>query len=156
MRRFLTITGLALLALVWAKCNASEPPTDSPIGLWQTYDETSGLLRALVRIKAQNGLLVGRIEQTHKLPGDKDDGAYCNKCSDDRKGQPLEGMVILTGLRENGEFYDGGEILDPENGITYRCRIRVFEKGQLLDVRGYIGVSLFGRSQTWRRHIESQ
>ena len=64
------------------------------------------------------------------------------------------GMTILWGLTKQGEEYRGGEILDPENGEIYRARIKLIDNGQKLDVRGFIGVSLFGRSQIWLREGE--
>jgi uncharacterized protein (DUF2147 family) len=60
-------------------------------------------------------------------------------------------MTILWGLKKQGDEYQGGEILDPENGKIYRARMRLVDDGKKLDVRGFIGFSLFGRSQIWLR-----
>ena len=66
-------------------------------------------------------------------------------------------MKILRGLRWDGEEYSGGEILDPDDGSVYRCKLRVTGAGQKLEVRGFIGISLFGRTQIWlqigRAHV---
>jgi uncharacterized protein (DUF2147 family) len=77
--------------------------------------------------------------------------AVCDKCTDERKGQKIIGMTIVKGIKQKGDAYEGGEILDPDNGKTYRCKMKVLESGKKLEVRGFIGISLFGRSQTWLR-----
>jgi uncharacterized protein (DUF2147 family) len=77
--------------------------------------------------------------------------AVCDKCTDERKGQKIIGMTIVKGLKEKNGSYQGGEILDPDNGKTYKCKMKLDETGNKLEVRGFIGVSLFGRSQTWTR-----
>jgi uncharacterized protein (DUF2147 family) len=84
------------------------------------------------------------------LPTDTGD-AVCDKCTDERKGQPIIGMTIVNGLKKNGEKYDGGKILDPDNGKIYKCKMTLNKAGDELEVRGYIGFSLIGRSQTWKR-----
>ena len=75
----------------------------------------------------------------------------CDKCTDERKGQKIVGMTIVKGIKKKGDNYEGGEILDPDNGKTYKCKMKLDSTGNKLEVRGYIGVSLFGRSQTWTR-----
>lgn len=94
-----------------------------------------------------NGKLYGRIEATL----DPNAKQVCEKCKDERKGQPIVGMVILRGLAMHGDESSGGDIVDPDNGSVYRCKLRVQEHGSQLSVRGYIGFSLLGRSQTWTR-----
>jgi uncharacterized protein (DUF2147 family) len=121
----------------------------SPVGLWRTIDDATGKAQSVVRIVENAGVLSGRIEHIFdSAPGW--DGR-CGKCRDERKDQPVLGMVILTNLRKSGDDYTGGEILDPESGNVYRCRLRVVEGGQKLEVRGFIGISLFGRTQLWLR-----
>lgn len=77
----------------------------------------------------------------------------CDKCTDERKGQKIIGMTIAKHLKKtaNGAIYDSGEILDPENGKTYKCKMTLSPNGNELEVRGFIGFSLLGRSQTWKR-----
>ena len=133
-------------ALCLATAVALAAPT-SPVGTWLTFDD-DGHESGKVEIVEQGGLLYGRIvgiDDSAKRAG------RCDKCGDDRHGQPAMGLQILRGMRADGERWDGGEILDPETGSTYRCTMRVSEDGARLVVRGFIGVSLFGRSQTWRR-----
>jgi len=120
----------------------------SPVGVWRTFDDKTGRENGLVRIWAQNGVLYGNIAG---VVDPADAKKSCDKCGDDRKGKPLIGLNILRGLHQDGNQWDGGEILDPETGRTYRCSMRVKDGGRQLVVRGYLGISLLGRSETWRR-----
>jgi uncharacterized protein (DUF2147 family) len=122
----------------------------SPVGLWRTIDDQTGKPRGLVRITETNGEYQARVEKTFPKPGE-DSNPKCEKCNGTRQNQPIIGMTILWGLKKQGDEYQGGEILDPENGKVYRARIKVEDGGKKLDVRGFIGFSLFGRSQTWVR-----
>ena len=126
---------------------AQAQSADSPAGLWKTIDDQTKEPKALIRIAEQNGVLTGRIERI--LAGRPD--AVCEQCADERKGRPVQGMTILSGLRKEGDEWAGGEILDPGNGKTYRARVKLVDGGRRLDVRGYIGTPRFGRSQTWVR-----
>ena len=123
---------------------------DSPAGLWKTIDDKTGKERSLVRIVNNDGVFEGRVEQVFSLPGD-DPSHLCKKCGGERKDQPIIGMTFLWGLKKDGDQYSGGEILDPKTGTIYRAKMKVIEGGRKLEVRGYIGWSLFGRSQTWLR-----
>jgi uncharacterized protein (DUF2147 family) len=123
---------------------------DTPTGLWKTIDDKTGKERSVVRIVDNNGVLEGRVEQVFPLPGD-DPSHLCKKCEGERKDKPIIGMTFLWGLKKDGDQYSGGEILDPKNGKIYRAKMKIIEGGRKLEVRGYIGLSLFGRSQTWIR-----
>jgi uncharacterized protein (DUF2147 family) len=138
--------GTLLLAFGALTCHAAE--ADSPVGLWRTIDDKSGRARSAVRIYEEGGRLFGRIERGYDP---REDDRVCSLCTDERRGKPLRGMVIMRNLRVEGDEYVDGDILDPDNGTVYRCKIRLAEGGQKLVVRGYVGVSLFGRSQTWER-----
>jgi uncharacterized protein (DUF2147 family) len=121
----------------------------SPVGLWRTIDDATGKPRGLVRIYEQDGKLFGRIEGT-LIPDDPPD-QVCDQCTDERKGMKKLGLVILRNLRRDGDAWDRGDILDPDNGKVYRCRVRVVDDNRSLEVRGYIGVPVFGRTQMWQR-----
>jgi uncharacterized protein (DUF2147 family) len=124
----------------------------SPVGLWKTIDDKTKKERSLVRIvEAAGGVLVGRIEK--RLDPEAKADAVCDKCSDDRKGKAMDGLEIIRGVKkaDGGELWDGGHILDPEEGKTYKVRLTPAEGGRKLDVRGYIGAPLLGRTQTWIR-----
>jgi uncharacterized protein (DUF2147 family) len=121
----------------------------TPAGLWKTIDDNTGKPRSLIRISENNGEYSAVVEKglLETDTGDK----VCDKCTDERKGQKIIGMTIAKGLKQNGSKYDGGEILDPDNGKIYKCKMTLNEAGDKLEVRGYIGISLIGRSQTWLR-----
>ena len=122
----------------------------SPVGLWKNVDDASGKPRALIRITESSGALLGRIEKVFPAPNE-DPNPKCSKCEGANKNAPVIGLVILTGLTKNGDDYAGGEILDPDNGKVYRSKVRLTDNGKKLSVRGYIGVPMLGRSQTWMR-----
>jgi len=101
-----------------------------------------------VRIWERGGKLYGKIVKLLRVADD----AVCDNCRGNKKNQPLLGMMIMWNLeKQDDEWYDDGRIMDPDNGKTYRCKIRVTSGGRKLDVRGYLGISLFGRTQTWNR-----
>jgi uncharacterized protein (DUF2147 family) len=121
----------------------------TPVGLWNTISDTDGRPTAIVEILEDNGEYVG-IVRGLLVPAEPED-SVCGKCSGDRKDQRIVGMEIMRHMRADGDEWSGGEILDPENGKTYRAKMKLADGGQKLIVRGYIGFSLFGRSQTWVR-----
>lgn len=121
----------------------------TPAGLWKTIDDKSGKPRSLIRITENNGEYSAVVEKG--LLATDTGEAVCDKCTDERKGQRIVGMTIVKGIKKKGNSYEGGEILDPDNGKTYKCKMKLDETGNKLEVRGFIGVSLFGRSQTWLR-----
>ena len=131
----------ALPAVVFAQAAAS------PVGLWKTVDDETKQVKSLIRIVERDGMLTGRVE---KILSDKPD-AKCEKCTDERKDQPVLGMTIITGMTRDGDQWEHGKILDPNNGKVYSSRMKLHDGGKSLEVRGFIGVALFGRSQTWIR-----
>ncbi|HZX26395.1 MAG TPA: DUF2147 domain-containing protein [Telluria sp.] len=146
MRAYL-LAGIGMLAFAMAGAWADE---SSPVGLWKNIDDVSGKPRALIRITETNGVLQGRIEKLFREPNE-DANPKCDKCSDYRKDQPVVGMLILTGLKKDGDEYNGGDILDPNNGKIYRSKLHLVDGGRKLNVRGYIGLPMLGRTQTWLR-----
>jgi uncharacterized protein (DUF2147 family) len=146
MRNVLPVTLLALLL----SAPLAHADDTSPVGLWQTIDDTTHKPTALIRITEQNGQLQGRIEKLILAPG-ADPNPSCVACSGALKDQPVVGLTILSGLKKDGAIYNGGEILDPNNGKTYRSKLTLLDGGKKLEVRGYIGTPLLGRSQTWVR-----
>ena len=143
-----TISKLVLLALLVS--SSAFGADGSPVGLWKTIDDQTGKPRGLVRITEINGQYQGSVEKAFPKPGE-DPNPKCEKCEGARRNQPVLGMTILWGLQRQGDEYQGGEILDPETGKVYRVRMKLEDNGKKLDVRGFIGFSLFGRSQTWLR-----
>ena len=147
MRRMIQASFIPLM-LAAATAGAQTP---SPVGLWKTVDDASGKATSLIRISEVNGELQGRIEKL-LAPNPRDPNPRCGKCEGERKDQPIVGMLFMSGLKKASPTeYGGGEILDPDNGKTYRSKVTLIEGGNKLDVRGYIGVPLLGRSQVWLR-----
>ena len=120
-------------------------------GSWKVIDDHSGLATAIVDISEHNGQVEGRIARLIPAPGDEPD-PRCDLCSGERKGQRITGMLILWGISRQGTEFGDGKILDPEEGTVYRCRIHLSGDGRQLEVRGYVGLPLLGRSQTWLRN----
>ena len=134
-------------ALALAACAASAQNT--PVGLWKTIDDDGKTEKSLVRIGDSGGTLTGKIEKIFD-PAKQD--SKCDQCSDERKDKPVLGMTILRNLKQDADdpsSWTGGEILDPNNGKTYKTRLKPVEGGKQLQMRGYIGP--FYRTQTWLR-----
>ena len=131
--------------------NVALAQNSSPVGVWKTIDDETRQERSTVRISDVGGVLVGNIENIND-PAKQT--AVCEECSDDRKGQPILGMTIIRNVKKSSgdtELWDGGDILDPANGKVYKVRLRPVEGGRKLEVRGFIGMPLLGRTQTWVR-----
>lgn len=138
---------IAATALVIAPAFAD---STSPAGLWKNIDDETGKPKALIRISENNGVLTGQIEKLFR-DANEDQNPKCDKCDGARKDQPIIGMTILSNLKKDGDEYAGGEILDPNNGKVYKSKLHLVDGGKKLSVRGYIGVPMLGRSQTWVR-----
>lgn len=148
--RALAVPVLVAAALAFTAPALRAQATGSPVGLWKNIDDETKQPKALIRITEADGVISGRIE---KILTEKTD-AVCDKCTDERKDKPVQGMTIVQGIRRNADepgLFDGGRILDPNNGKVYRSQMRLIEGGRKLEVRGYIGAPLFGRTQTWIR-----
>ncbi len=140
----------ALAAIILGACSLSALAQMSPVGLWRNVDDKTGEAKAEIRITDSGaGVLNGKIEK-RLLRDIKPDDA-CDQCSDDRKNQPMLGLEIIRGAKkaEGKEVWEGGKILDPENGRNYTLRMTPVDGGKKLEVRGSIGP--FGRTQTWSR-----
>ncbi len=137
---------LAAILLACISCAAAAPDL-TPLGLWTTIDDRSGKVRSEVRIYERDGALHGRIEKII-LPGKHN---RCVACTDERRDQPALGLVIIRDMKRDGEAWTGGDVLDPENGRVYAATLRLEDEGRVLRLRGFIGVPLFGRTQTWTR-----
>jgi uncharacterized protein (DUF2147 family) len=121
----------------------------SPVGLWKTIDDDTGKPKALIRITEINGELRGKIEKLFLDIGEKN--PKCDKCEGAQKDQPIIGMTILSGMKQEGTEYGDGQILDPANGKVYKSKMSLADNGKKLNVRGYIGMPMLGRTQTWLR-----
>lgn len=139
------LAGVLLVSAITAMAQ-----TDSPVGTWQTIDDHTGQPKALVQItQDSNGSLNGKVIKG--LNANDQPDRRCTECTDARKDQLILGMTIINDMKKDGDGRDNGQILDPENGKVYKCKMHLEDGGNKLVVRGYIGVSLLGRSQTWIR-----
>lgn len=139
------VAGLLLAAVAGAAMAQA-----TPAGLWKTIDDKTKAEKSLVRITDAGGVYTGKVE---KILSDKPD-AKCTECTDARKDQPVQGMVILRDIKQDASdkgLWVGGDILDPNDGKVYKVQLKPVDGGKKLDVRGYIGTPLLGRTQTWIR-----
>lgn len=137
---------LALALLAGAPAFAAD---NTPVGTWTTIDDATGKPKSIVQITEANGKLEGKVLEV--LQSDQGPHPVCKACDGERKDKPVEGMVILWDVAKDGDVWDGGRILDPKNGKTYKVKLSMLENGQKLDVHGYIGFAWLGRSQVWER-----
>jgi uncharacterized protein (DUF2147 family) len=117
------------------------------IGKWKTIDDETGKAKSIVQIYEKSGKIYGKVieilEEEHR-------NKVCTNCSGEDKNKPILGMIVIKGLKKDGDVYTKGKILDPKNGKLYKCYITLESKDKL-KVRGFIGISLFGRTQYWYR-----
>jgi uncharacterized protein (DUF2147 family) len=121
----------------------------TPVGLWRNIDDKTGEAKAEIRITENAGVLSGRIEKVLRKDAKPDE--KCVECTDDRKDKPMAGLEIIRGAKKaaDGEGWQDGKILDPENGREYKLRLTPIDGGAKLQVRGSFGP--FWRTQTWVR-----
>lgn len=123
--------------------------TNTVQGTWVNIDDETGVEKSEITLYVENGKLYGKIERL-LLP--EDQGKVCEKCKGKEKNQPIEGLIIVKGLSKDGEVWTDGKILDPANGKSYDCTIKL-DDSNTLNVRGYLGFSFIGRSQVWKRKV---
>ena len=122
----------------------------TPVGKWRTIDDKTGKVKSIVEIyETQGGTLAGKVLQV--LNSDKGPHPLCDACKGENHNKPVEGLVITWGLKKEGGYCEDGKILDPHNGKVYSAKMTPSDDGKKLEVRGYMGFSLLGRSQTWLR-----
>jgi uncharacterized protein (DUF2147 family) len=138
---------LFVFALVFAGLAAQNT---SPVGKWKTIDDETGRPKSVVILWEENGILYGKIEKLFRTP-DEEQNPLCDECIGENKDKPIIGMTILHGLSKHKGIWKGGTILDPNNGKVYKCKIELIESGNKLKLRGFIGVSVLGRTQYWER-----
>jgi uncharacterized protein (DUF2147 family) len=151
----LSIAAIMLLASTYAFCqqsSAAAPQTvqNSPLGRWRTIDDVSGKPTSIVVLREENGRITGTIEKTYR-PYPNVSNPICTSCRGELKDKPIVGMKILWNITRQGDGWTGGMILDPDTGRTYNCSLLLENAGSTMKVRGFIGVSLFGRTQYWQR-----
>ncbi|HOE43525.1 MAG TPA: DUF2147 domain-containing protein [Rhodoferax sp.] len=145
----LALTGRALLATVFASLSAVAAAQMTPVGQWHSSDEKTGELKSLIIISETGGVLNGHVDKLLRKTADQK--AVCKECTDDRKDKPMLGLQIIRGAKkvDGKDVWEGGKILDPENGKEYTLRMTPIEDGKKLEVRG--SILFVGRTQTWVR-----
>jgi uncharacterized protein (DUF2147 family) len=148
----LTLAGaLVLFGAAGLPLEAAEP---SAVGLWEQVDEKTGQAESWFKITERDGVYQGNIVKIYFKPGE-DENWTCDKCEGDERGKPVLGLALIKGMRRNGLAYEKGTIMDPRDGAVYRALMNLSPDGQKLEVRGFLGISLFGRSQVWNRLPDS-
>lgn len=149
---FRLILGLSIvLSACWAIAQPSRPQftPNSPEGLWRTVDDKTNRVRSIIHVWESQGEYYGTIKKIFKEPGDS---GICAKCPGAFRNKPILGMTIIWGLEKTGDHvWSNGSILDPVNGKIYRVKLTLSQDGRSLRARGYVGFSLFGRTQNWYR-----
>ena len=143
MKTWIAITLIAAAGAVSAQ--------STPVGVWKTIDDKTKTERAQIRITESGGVYSGKIEKL--LAADAQQDGVCDKCSDDRKDKPMIGLEVIRGVKrgEAENTWEGGTILDAAEGKVYKVRMQPADGGKKLEVRGYVGMPMLGRTQTWIR-----
>ncbi|MEP7184265.1 MAG: DUF2147 domain-containing protein [Rhodanobacter sp.] len=146
---------LAVAASLLLVAGTAFAANDTPAGTWKTIDDSTHKPKSIVQITENNGeyqatvtQLLNRTPEQIAKEGEK---PVCKECDGERKNQPIEGMKIMWGVTKDDDVWDGGKILDPKSGKIYKVKLKLMDGGQKLDVHGYVGFALLGRSQTWER-----
>jgi len=142
----------SVIAALLLACVSKLAWGDELVGLWQEYDDQTGKVEALIRIEqVADSSYEGRIEKL--LPETAENATkICSRCAGELHNKPFLGLRILYGMKRKDKLnFEGGEVVDPDEGKVYRCHMRLSEDGKTLEVTGYIGFSWLGQTEVWRR-----
>lgn len=140
---------VSLNGAVWAAPVGGEPTV---VGLWEQVDAKTGKAESWFSIVEKGGVYVGTIVKMFQKPGEPPPESWrCTKCEGAEKDAPVLGLALIKGMKRKGLSYEDGTIMDPRDGTVYRALMKLSPDGRQLEVRGYLGLALLGRSQTWKR-----
>jgi len=143
---------LAVFVAASAPLIAAPSGEPSAVGLWEQVDEKSGRAESWFRITEKNGVYQGQIVKIFPKPGEEPKEPWlCTKCEGAERNAPVLGLALIKGMQRNGLNYENGTIMDPRDGQVYRALMRLSADGKQLEVRGFLGFALLGRSQIWNR-----
>jgi uncharacterized protein (DUF2147 family) len=143
-----TVCAAAAAAVWFGSFTLAQAP--SPVGRWRSFDDKTGQPKSIIEITEVNGELQGKVERVFSPPAPSVN-PLCDKCSGDRKNKPVVGMQMLWGMKKDGDEFAGGRLLEPETGKEVRGKLKLVDGGKKLEVRGFIGLAVAGRTTTWIR-----
>lgn len=150
--RFLGLTILAFLSLgslAWSAPAGGEP---SAVGVWEQSDEKTGRAESWFNIVEKDGVYIGTIVKMFQQSGEPAAESWrCTKCEGAEKNAQVLGLALIKGMKRKGLRYEGGTIMDPRDGTVYRAVMQLSPDGAQLEVRGFLGIEMLGRSQMWKR-----
>jgi len=149
MRGFLLASAVSLGFCLVAQSAAADDMT--PVGRWRAVSDKTGNVTGIIEITAVGDSLQGRIVKSIPDPDDDPPDTICTKCDGPDKNKPILGLTIMKGFHKDGDSWDGGTILDPRSGNVYSAEMHLGDNGKKLFLRGYLGISLLGRTETWLR-----
>jgi uncharacterized protein (DUF2147 family) len=147
LRKSIILAAVGFIGVAGLLARAAEP---TAVGLWEQVDDKTGKPESWFKITERNGIYTGNLVKIFFKPGE-DENWVCDRCEGAERGAPVLGVALIKGMRRNGSSYENGTIMDPRDGSVYRALMQLSPDGQKLEVRGYLGISLFGRSQVWNR-----
>lgn len=149
-RRLVAACALTIAVSINGHNGHANAPTPTAAGVWRQTDPDTGKVGALVTFAEENGVFKGWFSRLYRGEGE-DPNPVCTECPGPKRGRPLLGLVFIEGMKRTGLDYEDGTILDPESGDVYSGSMTLSEDGKRLEVRGYVGLSIFGGSQIWTR-----
>lgn len=123
--------------------------SQSILGKWKTIDDKTGQEKSIVLIYEENNMIHGKVIEIFDA---QKRNRVCEKCTGSLKNKPVLGMIFMKNLKKDGKEYNDGIVIDPESGNEYSCYITLVNN-ETLKVRGYLGFSLMGRTQYWKRYM---